>query len=68
MADPSLGGPPPLISAPEDNEGSRILAATIATTVPAFITVVMRLFVRLGMIHNVGWDVSRGSFVGVDDG
>jgi hypothetical protein len=67
MADPLLGGPPPLVSAPEDNEGSRILTATIATTALAFVTVVMRLFVRLGMIRNFGWDVSIRTLIVADD-
>lgn len=57
MADPSAG-PPPLVSAPHENEGSRILAATLATTALALITVGARLFVRLGIIRNFGWDVS----------
>jgi hypothetical protein len=43
---------------PDENQGPTILGATFTVTIAAFITVVARLYVRLRMIRNVGWDVS----------
>jgi hypothetical protein len=43
---------------PNESEGPTILGATLTVTIAAFITVVARLYVRLRMIRNVGWDVS----------
>lgn len=57
------GGPPPsfppLISNPADDEGPRILAATLTTCIAAFIAVSARCYVRGFMIRSFGWDVSR---------
>ncbi|RKU47246.1 hypothetical protein DL546_008779 [Coniochaeta pulveracea] len=47
---------PSPVSNPADNEGPRILAATLAITALALITVTVRLHVRLGMIRSFGWD------------
>jgi hypothetical protein len=43
---------------PNETEGPTILGATLTVTIAAFITIVARLYVRLRMIRNVGWDVS----------
>jgi hypothetical protein len=43
---------------PDENQGPTILGATLTVTIAAFLTVVARLYVRLRMIRNVGWDVS----------
>ncbi|KAK1623768.1 hypothetical protein BDP81DRAFT_287113, partial [Colletotrichum phormii] len=45
-------------SNPEENEGPTVLAATITVTCVALIVVAARLWVRLGMIHSFGFDVS----------
>jgi hypothetical protein len=41
----------------DENKGPAILAATLTVTVAAVITMVTRMYVRIGMIRNVGWDV-----------
>lgn len=46
-----------MIQHPDENEGPRILAATLTVTSVALITTIARLFVRIRMIRNVGWDV-----------
>lgn len=43
---------------PDINRGPDIIAATTVTTVVALITVLARLYVRVGIIRNVGLDVS----------
>lgn len=62
MAAPGAGIP--LVSNPDEDDGPRILAATLIVTSVALITVAARLYVRLGMIRNFGWDV-RASFPSV---
>ncbi|KAF2691728.1 hypothetical protein K458DRAFT_286821 [Lentithecium fluviatile CBS 122367] len=46
----------PIISYPKENEGPKVLGATLAITIVALITMIARLYVRLRMIRNVGWD------------
>ncbi|KAH7127010.1 hypothetical protein B0J11DRAFT_291617 [Dendryphion nanum] len=41
---------------PDENEGHQILAATLTVTIVALITMVARLYVRVRMIKNMGWD------------
>jgi hypothetical protein len=41
----------------DENKGPAILAATLTVTVAAVITMATRMYVRIGMIRNVGWDV-----------
>ncbi|KAF2109161.1 hypothetical protein BDV96DRAFT_652019 [Lophiotrema nucula] len=41
---------------PNENEGSAILGATFTVTIVALVTMITRLYVRLRMIRNVGWD------------
>lgn len=43
---------------PDEQQGPDILGATLAVTIAALITMITRLFVRIKMIRNVGWDVS----------
>jgi hypothetical protein len=43
---------------PNENEGPTILGATLTVTIAAFITLIARMYVRIKMIRNVGWDVS----------
>jgi hypothetical protein len=43
---------------PDENQGPTILGATLTVTIAALITLVARLYVRIRMIRNVGWDVS----------
>ena len=43
---------------PVEDAGPLILGATLTVTSLALITMVTRLYVRLKMIRNVGWDVS----------
>ncbi|KAF1975454.1 hypothetical protein BU23DRAFT_458233 [Bimuria novae-zelandiae CBS 107.79] len=43
-------------SRPIDNDGPRILGVVLAITIFALITMVARLFVRVKLIRNVGWD------------
>lgn len=47
---------PPL--RPDENQGPTILGATLTVTIAALLTVIARLYVRLRMIRNIGWDVS----------
>ncbi|KAF2708626.1 hypothetical protein K504DRAFT_380309 [Pleomassaria siparia CBS 279.74] len=42
---------------PNENQGPTILVATFVVTIVAFITFATRLFVRIKMIRNLGWDV-----------
>ncbi|KAB5578896.1 hypothetical protein GE09DRAFT_563600 [Coniochaeta sp. 2T2.1] len=46
----------PLVSNPAEDDGPRILGATLTVTIVALITVATRLYVRFGMIRNFGWD------------
>ncbi|KAL1799532.1 hypothetical protein ACET3X_003569 [Alternaria dauci] len=39
-----------------ENEGTTILTSTLAVTTVAMITTIARLYVRIKMIRNVGWD------------
>ena len=39
-----------------ENQGPVILGATLTVTIAALITITTRLYVRLLMIRNVGWD------------
>jgi hypothetical protein len=41
---------------PIEDAGPTILGATLTVTLAALATVGMRLFVRINMIRNVGWD------------
>ncbi|PYH42959.1 uncharacterized protein BP01DRAFT_384911 [Aspergillus saccharolyticus JOP 1030-1] len=41
---------------PDDNQGPRILAATSTVTVGAVFTVLARMYVRIFLIRNVGFD------------
>ncbi|KAF2752064.1 hypothetical protein M011DRAFT_15101 [Sporormia fimetaria CBS 119925] len=41
---------------PIENEGPHILGATLTVTIVALISTIMRLFVRIKLISNVGWD------------
>ena len=50
------GGPPPLPSNPAENDGARIAAATLTVTVAAFITYLARIYARLILVRNTGWD------------
>jgi hypothetical protein len=43
---------------PNENQGPTILGATMTVTIAALITMIARLFVRIHMIRNIGWDVS----------
>ena len=47
-----------LPSNPAENDGPRILGATLAVTGLALITYMARMHVRLVMVRNVGLDVS----------
>ena len=44
---------------PDENEGPKILASTGTLTVLALTTLIARMYVRIRMVENVGWDVSR---------
>lgn len=46
------------VTRPDENQGPTIMAATLTVTVAALITMIARLYVRLSMIRNIGWDVS----------
>lgn len=46
----------PIANYPNENEGPTILAATLTVTSLALVTLIIRLFVRIRMIRNVGWD------------
>lgn len=41
---------------PNEDQGPVILGATLTVTTAALITLVTRLYVRIRMIHNMGWD------------
>ncbi|KAF2270940.1 hypothetical protein CC78DRAFT_610986 [Lojkania enalia] len=41
---------------PNENEGPAILGATLTVALMALVTLVIRLYVRMVMIRNVGWD------------
>lgn len=41
---------------PFEDQGPAILGATLTVTIAALITMATRLFVRIHMIRNVGWD------------
>ena len=41
---------------PNEDQGPVILGATLTVTIAALITIATRLYVRLSMIRNVGWD------------
>ncbi|KAK3325056.1 hypothetical protein B0H66DRAFT_547317 [Apodospora peruviana] len=56
MSDSAPEGMPPLPSNPDEDDGPRILAATITVTAAALISLCTRLYVRLVMIRNHGWD------------
>lgn len=43
---------------PDENQGPTILGATLSVFILAVITTIARLYVRIRMIRNVGWDVS----------
>lgn len=43
---------------PKEDEGPTILAATLTVTIVALLTFITRLYVRVKLIRNVGWDVS----------
>jgi hypothetical protein len=40
----------------DENQGPVILGSTLTVTIAALITMVTRLYVRVRMIRNVGWD------------
>jgi hypothetical protein len=52
MADSTLAG----YGGPDVNMGPKLLAATGVVTAFAFISVVLRMYVRAVMIKSVGWD------------
>jgi hypothetical protein len=76
MATPSPT-PPPLAGwdMPDDNHGPRLIAATAVLTGFALVSVILRMWVRIGIIKSVGWDdrvmvlamVSRLSLSGSHD-
>jgi len=41
---------------PDDNHGPRLIAATAVVTMMALISVILRIWVRAGIIKSVGWD------------
>jgi hypothetical protein len=43
---------------PNENQGPTILGATMTVTIAALLTMIARLYVRIRMIRNIGWDVS----------
>lgn len=43
-------------NAPFEDQGPVVLGATLTVTIAALITMATRLFVRVHMIRNVGWD------------
>jgi hypothetical protein len=53
-----MNAPPNAQDLPHENEGPNILGATLIVTIVALLTFATRLYVRLRMIRNVGWDVS----------
>ncbi|KAI9675737.1 MAG: hypothetical protein M1817_001104 [Caeruleum heppii] len=48
-----MATPPPY---PDENQGPRILAVCVTTTVLAFVIVCLRLFTRIKVVRSVGWD------------
>lgn len=46
----------PIANYPNENQGPAILATTLTVTSLALVTLIIRLFVRIRMIRNVGWD------------
>lgn len=53
-----MGSELPVKSAyPHENDGPRILGAVLGITTIAVITMTARLYVRIKLISNVGWDV-----------
>jgi hypothetical protein len=52
---------------PHENEGPNILGATLTVTIVALLTLAVRLYVRLKMIRNVGWDVSTHGPIRIED-
>lgn len=50
---------------PYENQGPTILGATLTVTILAVATTIARLYVRIRMIRNVGWDVSIWSDMAV---
>ncbi|KAF6808452.1 integral membrane family protein [Colletotrichum plurivorum] len=51
-----------LVSNPAQNEGPKILAATLTVTAAALIVVLARLYVRIGIIHSFGTDDAVTTF------
>jgi hypothetical protein len=49
--------PPPDPNMTDENQGPAILGATLTVTIVALITTSTRMYVRIRMIRNVGWDV-----------
>lgn len=52
MASTTEAGP----NVPNEDQGPVILGATLTVTIAALITMATRLYVRIHMIRNVGWD------------
>jgi hypothetical protein len=48
---------------PDVNLGPEILASTLSVVALALVTLLLRLYVRLGITGNVGWDVSVFAFI-----
>lgn len=44
-------------SQPIEDDGPRLLGAVLGITLFALVTMVARLYVRIRLIRNVGWDV-----------
>jgi len=61
-----MAAPGPAVQYPNENEGPKILGATLGITSLALITMIARLYVRLRMIRNVGWDVSSPTVYATD--
>jgi hypothetical protein len=53
----SSPGGPALPSNPAENDGPRIMGATLAITALALITYIARMCVRLAVVRNLGLDV-----------
>jgi hypothetical protein len=49
-------GPAAGYGEPDENYGPKLVAATSVVTVVALISVILRLWVRIGIIKSVGWD------------
>ena len=56
----------PIANFPNEDQGPTILATTLTVTSLALVTLIIRLFVRIRMIRNVGWDVSISKNQGLD--